>query len=229
MLDIIILLIFAAFIFYGWRKGLVITVYNLLSFVAAILLSRIIYPVVARALRSGGIFLSLRDRVFEGMEWRINDALEAAGGVIGELFFKALKLPSFITSALDKNYNAPAADRVTPFTDISTYICGFIANFIISVFAMLITIAVIFIAIKIVGSILKIITRLPVIKTFDKLGGIAAGAVFGVITAWLFLTVYSMLEFQTNTFFGDALRNSVLAPILQNSNLIYKALVSIIR
>jgi|GEM_PF-1264141 len=230
IIDIIVLSILAICIFIGWKKGLIVTVFNFLSLIVSFFVSRLIYPDVARIFRSSGfIYDNLKDKIGGQLSAGIENSLATSNG-IDENFFSSLHLPSFMTDALSKNYTENVSELLnTTKTNVQDYIGGFIANAIISVVAMIVTMIVIFIAMRLVGMLLKIITKLPVIKTIDKLSGALVGGVFGVLIVWTVLSVLVIFFSRGSTNWADSVDKSVVAKVLQEYNIIFNAIVGVIR
>ena len=230
-IDIIVLLILAACVFIGWKKGLIITIFNFFSMIISVVVARLIYPDVAKIFRSSGfIYDGLKDKIGEQLSTGIESSLAESGNKIDQNFFSSLKLPSFMTDALSKNYDNEVNSFFSTTKDnVQDYISGFIANAVISIVAVIVTIIVIFTAMRLIGMVLKIVSRLPVIKTLNKMGGALVGAVLGVIVAWIVLAVLVIFFSQGGTDWADTVDKSTLAKFLQENNIIFKIVVGIIR
>ena len=101
-----------------------------------------------------------------------------------EKFLRSLPLPDSIIEALTENnseeyYEALAVDS---FED---YISNYIACTIISAISFVVTFLVIYIALKVLCFSLDLISKLPVLHQINKLFGMAAGFLHGLLLVWL--------------------------------------------
>ena len=202
ILDIIILGIIALCVLAGYYKGLIRTVYRLISFVIAMFIAFQISPYVARFLRQTQIFPSLQVAISRFMNF---EALFAtvAGPQAQANVIDSLPLPAAL-QALLHSYNTPDMFEILQVSTIEDYVTGFLANMVITGLAILLVFVVAMIAFTIVGGAIDIVSKLPVINLINRIGG----ALFGLLTSsaaiWFLLvvaaffasndTVYSLLE-----------------------------------
>jgi len=186
ILDIIIFAIIALCAFIGFRKGLIRTLYRLISFFAAVIIARQLYPYVARWLRGTALFPTLRDSISNALDL---DALiyETVAPRTAEVIDN-LPLPQTIQNLLHNNYT-PAMREVLQASTIEDYIAGFFASMIINGIAIVVVFVLAMILLALVGSLLDIVSRLPVIRTFNRIGGFLFGLLIGSIFVWVALII----------------------------------------
>jgi len=225
LLDLLVLVILAACIIVGWKKGFVITVFNFFSLLITLFLTNMLYPTVSVFLRGTGIFGVIKTSVADALQ------LDTLAGNLTRAAeteaINALALPDFIKTAMLENNNpqAHAALAVSGFAD---YISGFLAGLVLNALAMLAVFVIVFALMKLIAVALKILTRLPVIHSLNKLLGVAVGALQGVLFVWVALAVLVGL-FAASTAFpvGEWLPASVLARWFYENNLVMKLVVQV--
>ena len=142
VLDLIIILVILLFTFLGYRKGLVKTAISILSFLIALVISIILYKTV------GNIIIN-NTQIDENIEKTISSKITMA-----DLEEKYEMLPESLIEAGETTINDLAATLAEKIIYIVSFIVLFIA----------LKIALIF-----VKFLAGIITKIPVIKQFDKL------------------------------------------------------------
>jgi len=212
ILDIILIVIIAAFVLIGYKRGLIRTVYNLLAFVASIFLTRLLYPYVSKALYD---FTGIYESIKSGVAGNIGDKVQDAG----EGTIKTLGLPDFMNNALENNFTGFKGE-------VTDYLSGSLAGIALNIIALLLVFVLIFVGIRVIGKVLDIVAKLPVINLFNKTAGAAAGALQGVLVVWLILAgifLYSTLNKSPEY----DIVNGAFANFMQNNNLILKIGLSI--
>ncbi|MCL1845568.1 MAG: CvpA family protein [Defluviitaleaceae bacterium] len=157
-LDLGVVIVIALSALAGWHRGLIRTVYGLVSFFAAIVLAYVLRPPVSRFLRELNLYEFFRGRIDGGLTH-----VEYSADL-------PIALPSVVT-------DMPA---------------DFLTNLAIDAIALVAVFFVVIIALSVVGAVLDIVSKLPVINTLNNLGGLVAGAVLGAGVSWLVLVVMSI-------------------------------------
>lgn len=142
VLDLIIILVILLFTFLGYRKGLVKTAISILSFLIALVISIILYKTV------GNLIIN-NTQIDESIEKTISSKI-----TVEDLEEKYEILPDSLVEAGETTIN----DLASNLSEKIIYIVSFIVLFIA------LKIALIF-----VKFLAGIITKIPVIKQFDKL------------------------------------------------------------
>ena len=202
VLDIIIIAIIALCVLAGYYKGLIRTIYRIVSFVIAAFVAFRLSPYVARLLRQTEVFPTLQAGIshFMNIETLFANALgpQAQEGIIN-----SLPIPAVLQTLL-LSHNTPDMFEILQVSTIEEYVAGFLANMLITGLAVLLVFVLAMIALAIIGSALNIVSNLPVINLVNSLGG----AIFGFLTSsaaiWFCLivaaffasnyTVYNLLE-----------------------------------
>ena len=191
ILDIIILMVIAGCVLFFSYKGFVMAVFNLLSLVLSLFVAYIIYPHVSSVIRnSTGLFEMFKTSIAD----KIGLSAMSFTGFSGSEtdIINSLRLPDFIKKVLIENNNISMRELLGA-ESVSGYISGFFANMLINAVSLVAVFLTVFIAIKLLGVVLDIASRLPVINTLNKLGGAVLGAIIGVVFLNVLITALSIL------------------------------------
>ena len=222
MVDIIIILVFLLFVLWGFKKGLVMALFGLVSFVLSIFLAGTLYPYAATALRSSKAFVGfIENSVTQGFFERVQKTFAVSNPLAtADEFIRSLSLPGFITNAMIEN-DTPEIRDLLNVSSVNEYAYSYITNAVINVFALILTFVLVYVLLRVIGVALKIASRLPVINTFNKIGGLIAGAFVGGFVVWLLLSAAVLFVAGSNETLYAALNSSVILRLLQDSNLFF--------
>ena len=196
ILDLIILAALAICAFAGFRKGFVRTVYRLVSFLLAFFLASRLYPVVARFLRDSFLYINLQERIatatnIEGVFRENAPNPEIPEVLRNNEIINSLPLPQSLRDMLYEG-NSPDMFELLRVNTIEEYVSAFFANIIINVISLVLVFLLVLLILHFVGRALKIIDYIPVISTFNRAGGLIAGALIGAGIVWLGVTLLMM-------------------------------------
>ena len=185
MLDICVIAVAALFTWFGYRKGLIRTIFSLLSIVASLVLAWMLYPVVSNVLVGFGLHSFI-------------------AGAAGKVLVGEAQLPAIFSGLVD-NTAAGAA----------TLIVNIISLILVFVLCKLL--------IMVIGKALDIVGKLPVIRQFNKLGGIVAGFAKGVLFCYIiFALLVVFAPMQNHGEVQKAIDSSTIASKMYYDNLLLK-------
>jgi uncharacterized membrane protein required for colicin V production len=191
MIDFIILLVIGLNIGIGYKKGLVKTIYELGTSLAALAIAFFIYPITRGILKMTPIYTGI-------IEWNRNKivSLEVVSGLQSQaevIRQTTMNLPEFIREALVRNNN-PEVYTLLGVKELVDYVSTYVANICITALAVVITFVIVKIILMAIGGILDFVTKLPLIHTANQLGGVIAGGVKGLLFIYLALLVLPFFE-----------------------------------
>ena len=207
--DIIILTVVGLCAFAGFRRGLLHTVYRLVSIFVALFLAFRLYPHVSRMLRQTGLFGSIQRSISRAMnlEAVFNEHAAARGTEI----IDALPLPAALRSLLHVN-NTPNMYELLRVYTLEDYITGFFANMVINGIAVLAVFLLVMVILGLIGGLLDIVGKLPVINTLNNVGGLAIGSLLGMLLGWAGVAIMIMMFTSTGSpLMYDLLQGSFVA------------------
>ena len=207
IVDLIIIVVVLLFIFLGYKKGLTGSLIKLLSFIIAIVVAFVLYKPVANAVIENTV-----------IDDNIRTTLRATLGVEDKTKNTEENVPSTIMDNINKEIENATDEVKANVIDHTTITIVNIGSGI-----------VIFLAVRVILVIIslfaKILTDLPVIKQVDKLGGLAYGAIEGIVIVYAVLAVISLTSvIWANNAVVTAIAKSSLGEMLYNNNIILNLL-----
>lgn len=181
-LDLAVLLILAASVLIGYKRGFIRTAFGMASFFVSLLLANRLYPYVSRMLRATPLYDRLKDSVIQSMG--LKPFFEDHTAQTQTELIAGLPLPDALRDSLS-HFNTPDMYELLNVRTIEDYIAGYFANIAINALSMILVFALVFVLMRLIGSALDLIGKLPVIGTFNRAGGLAAGLVTGLLVVWL--------------------------------------------
>ena len=207
IVDLIIIAVVLLFIFLGYKKGLTGSLIKLLSFIIAIVVAFVLYKPVANAVIENTV-----------IDDNIRTTLKATLGVEYKTENTEENVPSTIMDNINKEIENATDEVKANVIDQTTITIVNIGSGI-----------VIFLAVRVILVLIslfaKILTDLPVIKQVDKLGGLAYGAIEGIVIVYAVLAVISLTSvIWANNAVVTAIAKSSLGEMLYNNNIILNLL-----
>ncbi len=207
IVDLIIIAVVLLFIFLGYKKGLTGSLIKLLSFIIAIVVAFVLYKPVANAVIENTV-----------IDDNIRTTLKATLGVEDKTENTEENVPSTIMDNINKEIENATDEVKANVIDQTTITIVNIGSGI-----------VIFLAVRVILVLIslfaKILTDLPVIKQVDKLGGLAYGAIEGIVIVYAVLAVISLTSIiWANNAVVTAIAKSSLGEMLYNNNIILNLL-----
>ena len=206
VVDLIVLAIIALCIILGYVRGLTGSLIKILSFVLSIVIAFV-------------LFIPISNLVIENTQ--IDESLEQSirEMIIGNEQNEESNMPEAITDYIGQRVEQAADDAKTAVVDST-------ARDVAETIVKAGTWVVLFIIARILLIFLKFITaliaKLPVIKQFDKLGGIAYGLIEGLIIVYLLLALVSFIAPMFDNSIIVAIKDSFVGSIFYNNNLLLK-------
>jgi Colicin V production protein. len=220
--DYVVLAIIIGFGLAGLVKGLVLSVFKIASFFIAIVLSVKLYPKAADFLAKTPLYDNIKASILKSLLGRYEAAVPVSsqdGASALDTVVNRLALPDFIKKSIIEKIPAPS-----DIIDVSTILGNIsdeMAKVIISILGVVLLFILIRLGIFIIGFILKGVTRLPVIRELDRFGGLAFGALEGILMVYILFAV--LMLFNSSVQFKHIFENiesSVLANNFYQNNII---------
>ena len=206
IVDLVILGIMALCIIIGYVRGLTGSLIKILSFVLSIIIAFVLFIPVSNLIID-------KTGIDENLEQTIRDA------IVQEDVTEETKMPETITnyigekieqasdSAKEAIVDSTARDVAVTIVKAGTWIGLFIVARILLILLRFIT---------------SLIAKLPVIKQFDKLGGVIYGILEGIIIIYLILAIISFIAPMIGENIITAIDESMVGSMLYNNNLLLK-------
>lgn len=227
VLDIIIIAIILLCVIMAYRKGLVEVAFRLISFVLAIVLSFTLYIPVANAIiENTQIDETIKQTIEQTIkqedlvaEQKDSATTENKNEIeAGEA--EKEQIPDIITNYISKTVTEAATTAKDNLAEV-------VATNLSITAVKIVTLILLFIVIRIVLSILKIIINaiasLPVINSANKIGGIIYGVLEGLLIIYVALAIAMAISTITgNTDILAYINESTLGKMMFNNNILLK-------
>ncbi len=195
IIDIVLVLFVLASVYLGYKKGLVSVAVSLIAFIAAIVITLVLYRPI------GNLIIDKTDWD-ENLQQTIQEKLQ------GENSKKEDKsIADDIVEGAKKEI-VPGTSKTIAVNII--YGGTMIGLFIVSRLLLLL-----------INLLSDAITSLPIIKQFNEAGGIAYGLLRGIIIAYAILMIINLIiSLDPKGVVNDAVQSSIITKLLINYNLI---------
>ena len=205
IVDLIIIAILAICIIIGYVKGLTGSLIKILSFVLSVVIAFILFVPVSN-------FIIENTPIENNLEKSIREVI-----ISDEEKTEKEKMPETITDYINQKVeettnnakeeiaDATSKDIAQTIVKAGTWISLFIIARILLIFLKFIT---------------SLITKLPVIKQFDKLGGIIYGLIEGLVITYIALAIISFIAPTTKGTLTEKINESYIGKQMYNNNLL---------
>ena len=225
ILDILALIVFSLCVLRGIRRGFLRMTFGLLSLLIALYLALSLYPYIGTLLREHTeVYDALKTHTISALG--LGDIIENYVAQGEAAILSRLPLPAAILSMLADN-NIPSVHQMLGVATLEDYVGSFIANILVNIISAAIVFILVILIMRTISSALRIIARLPVIRSFDKLGGAAAGALMGLVAVWILITLYLFFFAGVNPANEEIFNNSTVGQFLYDRGLLLRGLTDI--
>ena len=211
IIDIVIVVIIALCLFLGYRRGLTGSLLKILSFVLAIVIAFILFkPVSNLVINHTNWDDSLKTSIEQFITEKTSTPEEQSS------------LPQVIVDYIDETMAKSVNEaKEVAIENTAQSVTNLIVNAGVWI-AVFIIARILLIFIKFITAL---IAKLPVIKQFDKLGGILYGILEAFVILYVLLAIISFIApMINNAEFIDALNKSFIGSMLYNNNILLKIL-----
>lgn len=182
VIDLIVIVIIGVFGFLAFRKGFIRACFSFLPMVISLAASYKLNPMLGKYIRSTPLFFNFKDKIFNSLN--LNQIIAEKTLATQTEIINSMNLPQFLKSSLIENNN-PVIYNILDVGELQDYIAGFIANICVNIACVVIIFLIVFIISKIILSALDIISKLPVINSFNKISGLMIGFIQGLVVVWI--------------------------------------------
>lgn len=201
----------------GFGRGLVKSVFSTFALIVAIVLAVQVMPYGTKLLRTTPLYTSINDSIQASLEDQFQVAAQGAGEQM-EAIDQMDNLPDFLKDILKSNNNAEVYEALG-IDQFSEYISNYITCLILNAISLIVCFLVIYIILRIIGCMLDMLSRIPVINGLNKIGGFIFGLFNGAIYLWLaciIVTIFSTTQWGQYIF--QQINDSVILSFLYNNN-----------
>ena len=185
LIDIIVIAIIALSVYLGYRKGLIALAIKLFAVIIALVATLILYrPISTLIINNTSLDETIQNQIIQKAEGT-NDENKENNTEVNNSENNTQNNTEIIEKEVQNNLVEQAKAEMLPETARS------IAINIINIAVILILYFAIKIALHFVTAIANIIAKIPIIKQFNKLGGIIYGLLRGILLIYVILLIIS--------------------------------------
>ena len=174
--DIVMVAVLALSIFIGYKRGLIMTAFSLISVIIAVILAQILNPIVYNAVSATDVDEKIEQKVTAYIEDVYEEKAVPVLEQKREDIIKEAGLPGFLEKIIIESDSTAMKTAESEMKKISIAA----AEFTVKLLCFVLVAVIVVILLTVLMFALKIVSRLPVIRTFNAGGGAVAGAVIGI-------------------------------------------------
>ncbi len=222
--DLLVIAIILVFGFIGIKNGFIYSIFKMVSFFVASIVSVKCYPLLANVLDKTPIFSNIKSGILKNLLMQqqaqsgmVNQGAQSAAGAVVD----GLKLPGFLKEAIKGQLAKENVMNLVDVAGIMDKISDVLTHVVIDILSLVLLYILIRIGLLFLRFVLQGIAKLPIFKQMDKLGGFAFGAIEGLLTVYIVFAI-SMLFISSPAFKGffDAVETSAIAKLFYQNNFI---------
>jgi uncharacterized membrane protein required for colicin V production len=212
LVDLVIISIIISSTYWGYRRGLVAVIFKVLVFVVSLLIVFVLYKPVSNSIMKNTQLdeklASLIQSNLEGTTLADGKLLEPSESNFSTAVVELIN--SFVAEALEKTVDNAVA-----------YVSVQLATFMIRVGTMLLLFILSRFFLLFIRFAAEIIANLPIIKMFNKSGGMVYGVIKGFLIVYVILAVFSIISPLISSWgIISAIEDSTLGKKMYNDNII---------
>jgi len=218
LVDLVIISILISSSYWGYRRGLVAVLFKVLLFVISLLIVFLLYKPVSTSIIDNS-------QLDEWLSGAIRDSIEGTILQDGTLVMSTETNISAAVVELINSFVKEALDKST--ADPVGYVSLNLAYFMIRVGTMLGLLIISRFFLIFVRFAAELIGNLPIIKMFNKSGGLIYGILKGFLTIYVILAVFSVISpLIANWGITSAIQDSSFGSKMYNNNIILNLIIN---
>lgn len=212
LVDLVIISIIISNAFWGYRRGLVNVIFQALAFIVSLLIMFVLYKPVANTIMNA---TSIDETLSEAIASNLTGTTLEDGNLINaeqsNISTSVVELVnSFVTEALNRAES-----------NVVGYVSNQLARMMIYTGTMLLLFIVSRTLLVLVRFVAELIGNLPIVKMFNKSGGLIFGVIKGFVIAYAILAILSVLSPIISQFgIISAIHDSTFGSAMYNNNIL---------
>lgn len=221
VVDIIILAIILICTFIGYRKGLIRVAVNILGFFIALVIALILYkPVSSFIINNTSIATTLQEGIRETVTSYVIGTEEGKQEQGTE---ESEKSPKVMTDYINGFIEEQKQKAEQTEKDIIDNVSKTVAINLIKIASAILVFIIAKIGLLFVKALAKIISNLPIIGSFNKIGGAIYGVLQGLLIIYILFAILSVFApTMENSGIIETINSSKIGKTMYNENIILK-------
>lgn len=219
-------MIFFVLVWIGYIRGFLKSVFIVGSGILALILTFLLSPMVSATLtKETKLDTVIQKKIEETL--KLNTKKDVTTKVKQTEAIEQLHLPELLQNGLIEN-NYEEIYEALHIEHFYEYVAAYFTLMIMNAISFLLTYVIVRIILIFLGQTLEFITELPIVHTFDKVGGVALGFIEALLLTWIFFVIVTMF---IQTEFGKIMikevNQSVILSYLYNNNLLLESITNL--
>ena len=212
VLDVIILSVLALSLILGYRKGLIGVAFNLCAFLVALIITWILYiPITNLVINNTQIDDGIRNTIIE--KGVIKEKVENE-----KTEEKIEENDNVVNQYIQKYVTEPATNTANNVVEETAKV---VSEKVVAIGVAIGLFIVVRIGLILLKFVVEAIAKLPVIKQFNKAGGLIYGAVRGMFIIYIFLAIlFFIMSINNSGMIANMINSSIISKLLYENNLI---------
>lgn len=212
VLDVIILSVLALSLILGYRKGLIGVAFNLCAFLVALIITWILYiPITNLVINNTQIDDGIRNTIIE--KGVIKEKVENE-----KTEEKIEENDNVVNQYIQKYVTEPATNTANNVVEETAKV---VSEKVVAIGVAIGLFIVVRIGLILLKFVVEAIAKLPVIKQFNKAGGLIYGAVRGMFIIYIFLAIlFFIMSINNSGMIANMINSSIISKMLYENNLI---------
>ena len=206
ILDIVLLVFLLLSLIFGYKKGLIGVAFNLCAFLVALVVTWILYtPITNIVINNTEIDDGIKNAIIEK-------------GVIKTQEDEAKEEENIVNKYVQLYVTTPITNTTN---DVIEETAKVVSEKVVAIGVAIVLFIVVRIALILLKFIAEIIAKLPIIKQFNKAGGLIYGAIRGMFVIYILLAVlFFVMSVNNSGMIANMINSSIISKVLYENNLI---------
>lgn len=229
ILDIILIAVVGISAIVGLVRGLIKTVFGLVSMIVAVLLTIFLTPQVSGYIMENTEFDEMiSEKSIELLGIGDSFSIELDDTMAKDVI-RDLPLPENIVGSLQDNMQ-PQTIELMDVSNVVDYIGSSVASMAVNALVFFLLFIVISIILNAIVTLLDLISQLPVLDQMNKLGGFLVGTLIGVVIVWIGLLGMSfVISIQATTELSEMIETSILTKLFYYNNPLQNFIMGLVK
>ncbi len=206
VLDIVLLVILLVSLIFGYKKGLIGVAFNLCAFLVALVVTWILYTPITN-------FVINNTEIDDGIK---NEIIEK--GVIKTQENEVKEEENIVNKYVQQYVTNPITNTTN---DVIEETAKVVSEKVVAIGVAIVLFIVVRLALILLKFVAEIIAKLPVIKQFNKAGGLIYGAIRGMFAIYVVLAImFFVMSVNNSGMIANMINSSVISKVFYENNLI---------
>ena len=220
IIDIIILVIMLICIFFGYKKGLIGVAVNILGFFIALIIALILYTPISNFIIHN---TTIQPTLKEAISGMVTPYVISADENKEDTEEAENNSPKVMTDYINGFIEKEKQQVEQTEKDIINNVSETVANNLIKIAVGILVFIVAKIALLFVKVLAKVISDLPIIGQFNKVGGAIYGVLQGLLIIYILFAILSVFApTMENSVILESINSSIIGKMMYNNNIILK-------